>query len=128
MTLILHIWPARWMLPTIEPQCLAAIILLQLTIPDNFTCVECTELDAAPYLTTPEGKTITTLSSILNYVSPLRTSLALADEALAPTQKAQKLAWSEHMQANLGDLLVGFLFLNSSLSVYIGLYNVCTSL
>src|SRR5882762_11513992 len=43
--LVLHIWPGKWNLPSIDPSCLAAVLYLQLAIPGQFHISECTNPD-----------------------------------------------------------------------------------
>ena len=45
---ILHIWPGEFGLASIEPTCLAAVLYLQLVIPDKFTVEESTTPDYSP--------------------------------------------------------------------------------
>ena len=44
----LHIWPAKWDLPSMEPASLAAVLYLQLSIPGRFRVVESTDPDLSP--------------------------------------------------------------------------------
>lgn len=46
--LVLHIWPAQWDLPSIDPQCIAAVIYMQLTFPGRYSIVECSDPDQSP--------------------------------------------------------------------------------
>ncbi|THH17533.1 hypothetical protein EW146_g3295 [Bondarzewia mesenterica] len=50
----LHIWPAQWDLPSIEPASLAAVLYLQLSIPGGFNVVECANPDLSPSGSTVE--------------------------------------------------------------------------
>lgn len=44
----LHVWPGKWDLPTIDAQCLAAVLYLQLAVPGRFEIVECANPDLSP--------------------------------------------------------------------------------
>jgi hypothetical protein len=44
----LYVWNGKWDLPSIEPDCLAAILYLQLAFPGDFDIVECTNPDLSP--------------------------------------------------------------------------------
>ena len=46
--LVLHVWPGNWNLASIDPQCLAAILYVQLNWPGSFEIVECTDPDLSP--------------------------------------------------------------------------------
>ena len=45
---ILHIWPSKWNLQSLDPTCLAAVMYLQLTIPGKFKVAPCTNPDKSP--------------------------------------------------------------------------------
>lgn len=45
---VLYVWPGRWNLPSSHPECLAAIIYLQLAIPGQFALAECVNPDLSP--------------------------------------------------------------------------------
>ena len=45
---VLYIWPGDFGLASIEPTCLAALLYLQLVIPDKFTVEESTTPDYSP--------------------------------------------------------------------------------
>jgi len=46
--LVLYIWPGQWDLPSSEPLCLAAVLYLQLAIPNKFRLVETANPDSSP--------------------------------------------------------------------------------
>ncbi len=46
--LVLHVWPGKWDLPTINPECLAAILYAQIVAPGGFVVEECTNPDLSP--------------------------------------------------------------------------------
>lgn len=46
--LVLTIWPSAWDLPSFNPECLACILLLQLTLPDKFRVEESCNPDESP--------------------------------------------------------------------------------
>jgi hypothetical protein len=54
---------------------------------------------------------VSSLPAIIAYVSQLAAKANLADDTLSPSLKAQKLAWSCHIENHFGDLVVG-LFLS----------------
>ena len=45
---VLHVWPGAFGLASIEPTCLAAVLYLQIAIPDRFTLEESTTPDYSP--------------------------------------------------------------------------------
>ncbi|KAG6376497.1 hypothetical protein JVT61DRAFT_2490 [Boletus reticuloceps] len=45
---VLHIWPSKWNLQSLDPTCLAAVMYLQLTIPGKFKVAPCTNPDKSP--------------------------------------------------------------------------------
>lgn len=47
-TPVLHIYPAQWDLPSLDPACLTAVLYLQLAIPHRFSVVECSNPDESP--------------------------------------------------------------------------------
>ena len=46
--IVLHVWPGQWALPSFDPQCLAALLYLQLAIPGQFRVAECSNPDLSP--------------------------------------------------------------------------------
>jgi hypothetical protein len=44
----LHVWPAAFNLPSIDPSCLAAVLYLQLVIPGRYLLFESTTPDNSP--------------------------------------------------------------------------------
>jgi sorting and assembly machinery component 37 len=46
--LVLHVWPSQWELPSLDPQCIAAVLYMQLTFPGRYSIVECTDPDQSP--------------------------------------------------------------------------------
>lgn len=46
--IVLYVWPGQWSLPSFDPQCLAALLYLQLAIPGQFTVAECSYPDLSP--------------------------------------------------------------------------------
>ena len=46
--IVLHVWPAEWELPSIDPSCIAAVLYLQSAIPGQFYISECTNPDLSP--------------------------------------------------------------------------------
>ncbi|KAH8116808.1 Tom37 C-terminal domain-containing protein [Phellopilus nigrolimitatus] len=123
--LALHVWPSRWDLPTFTPECLAAILYAQLTIPGKFVLEECTDPDLSPngqlpYIT--HGLAcVASFPSIIKYIAGLRRPTETEDEreersgddagptdlsaALSPQERAQQTAWLAYVSANLGDLV-----------------------
>jgi hypothetical protein len=56
---ILHIWPGKWNLQSIDPHCLAAALYLQLSIPGKYSIIESVNPDLSPsgkYLSALHGK------------------------------------------------------------------------
>ena len=130
---VLHVWPGEFGLASMEPTCLAAVLYLQLVIPDKFIVEESTSPDYSPngtwrpettywpladetrvgqlpYLT-HDLVTISSLPGIMTYVSGLPGSSKLDGHASAK-EKAQRTAWKAHAASTLGDLVVGVNFLN----------------
>ena len=46
--IVLYVWPGQWALPSFDPQCLAALLYLQLAIPGQFSVAECSHPDLSP--------------------------------------------------------------------------------
>jgi hypothetical protein len=127
VNVILHVWPGRFGLASIEPTCLAAVLYLQMAIPGKFTLEESTTPDYSPNGTqvcsryppradeTSTGQlpylthdlvTISSLSGIMTYVSGLPGASKLNGRPSAK-EKAQCTAWKAHAASTLGDLVVG---------------------
>ncbi|EIM90362.1 uncharacterized protein STEHIDRAFT_93301 [Stereum hirsutum FP-91666 SS1] len=122
-TPVLHIYPGKWDLPSIDPASLASVLYLQLAIPHRFSVIECANPDESPsgqfpYLT--HGNHLAApLSTIIKYVSGLSpNSLPVQDESgaeqifstnldalLSPVERAQRTAWCAHILTTLGDLV-----------------------
>lgn len=47
-TPVLHVYPGKWDLPSIDPASLAAVLYLQLAIPHRFSVIECANPDESP--------------------------------------------------------------------------------
>lgn len=120
--LVLHVWPGKWDLPSIDAQCLAAVLFAQVTIPGKFVVEECIDPDSSPngllpYCTHGEA-IVVSYPSIAKYISGIATSNEPSESeedgvtpilaTLTCTQKAQQIAWLSFVSANLGDLVVGF--------------------
>ncbi|KAG8886711.1 hypothetical protein FRB98_001063 [Tulasnella sp. 332] len=122
----LHVWPGKWDLPTIDSQCLAAVLHLQLAVPGRFDIVECANPDLSPSGQLPflqhEHRSISPLSSIVAYVSNLDEDRAprpcdgidsetllfapSLDADLSAKQKASSVAWTSYVEAHFGDLIL----------------------
>lgn len=119
--LVLHIWPGRWSLPSIDQSCLEAVLLLQLTCPGRFSIVETVNPDLSPSghlpFLTHHQNVVSSLPSIISYISSLNRrhlededmelpiNLHL-DAGLPPKILAQRTAWRSYIETHLGDLLV----------------------
>lgn len=123
----LHVWPGAFELSSIDPSCLAAVLYLQLAIPNRFSIVECTSPDSSPngrrvfYISAARStnaptigqlpyvshdlSNISSLGSIVKYVSGLPGASDL-DATLSVLEKAQTTAWVSHATSHLGDLVV----------------------
>ncbi|KAI5119739.1 hypothetical protein M0805_008669 [Coniferiporia weirii] len=122
--LILHVWPARWDLPTFTPDCLAAVLYAQLTIPGEFVLEECTNPDLSPngqlpYIT--HGLAcVASFPSIVKYIAGRRKpgepeeeneeerspdELTDPSASLSSVERAQQTAWIAFVSASLGDLV-----------------------
>ncbi|KAG9026146.1 hypothetical protein FRB95_009353 [Tulasnella sp. JGI-2019a] len=122
----LYVWPAKWDLPTIDAQCLAVVLYLQLAVPGRFQIVECANPDLSPSGQLPflqhERCSFSPLSSIVAYVSALDEHRApkpcdgidsdtllftpSLDADLSPQQKASSVAWSSYIETHFGDLIL----------------------
>ncbi|KAH7889393.1 hypothetical protein F5I97DRAFT_1843991 [Phlebopus sp. FC_14] len=111
---ILHVWPAEWKLPSHDPECLAAIMYLQLALPGKFQVAECTNPDLSsngklPFLT--HGYLVfSSLPAIISFVTSLSRSSQTSgasdiDASLSVSQRSKRTAWYSHIEANMGDLL-----------------------
>ena len=135
--LVLHVWPGRWGLPSIDASCLEAILFLQLGFPGLYSLVETADTDQSPSGQLPfltHGQTVlSTLPSIISYLSTLNLALLKPsdsqneyeidpslvnqnpDVVLSPLQLSQRTAWRAYFEAQLGDLLVSP-FIESAIS------------
>lgn len=131
-SIVLHVWPAEWDLPSIDPSCIAAILYLQSAIPGQFYISECTNPDLSPtgqsllmfiLASHPHGKrtkgqlpfithfhhTIAPLPSIVKYISARaseKDTTPNLDISLNSSEKSRSYAWCAHAEHNLGDLVV----------------------
>ncbi|KAF4603805.1 hypothetical protein EYR40_000976 [Pleurotus pulmonarius] len=111
--LVLHTWPGCWDLPSIDPSCLAAILYLQLVLPDKYIIEECTNPDFSPSGQLPflshEMQIVSTLPSIIKYVSKLKkvdgVSVPDIGSVLSPAERATSVAWISHISTNMGDIV-----------------------
>ena len=129
---ILHIWPSKWNLQSLDPTCLATVMYLQLTIPGKFKVASCTNPDKSPNgklifpswpfddldtisigqlpFLTHGHVTVSTFSSIVAFVASLAKSNASGavdlDASLTSLQKAQKVALYAHVESCISDLVV----------------------
>lgn len=46
--LVIHVWPARWNLASLDPACLAAVLYLQFAFPGHFAIAEESNPDVSP--------------------------------------------------------------------------------
>ncbi|KAJ7905718.1 hypothetical protein B0H14DRAFT_2661291 [Mycena olivaceomarginata] len=107
---VLHIWPGEWGLLSTHLPSLVAALHLQLTAPGRFSISHCTNPDlspsgALPFLT-HDGQVVTSLSSIIKYISSLEGANKTVDldAGLTSFEASQKTAWCSHVEAKLGDL------------------------
>ncbi|KLO08952.1 hypothetical protein SCHPADRAFT_908202 [Schizopora paradoxa] len=111
--LVLHVWPGRWDLPSINPECLAAILYAQIVLPGGFVVEECTNPDLSPNGHLPyisSGLTaISTYGSISKHLSKLGGSRNPSNH-LDALQSAQETAWLAFAQTHLGDLVACSLY------------------
>jgi sorting and assembly machinery component 37 len=132
--IVLHVWPGQWDLPSFDPQCLAALLYLQLAIPGQFRVAECSYPDLSPtgrsfrffyyYLKTNHGQlgqlpfltheqhVVAPCTSIIKYISGLSNSEhavypnANLDAHLTPSEISKRTAWFSHASSHLSDLVV----------------------
>lgn len=48
MSLVIHVWPRSWDLPSFDPACLAAILYMQIAFPGHFSIAEEVNPDLSP--------------------------------------------------------------------------------
>ncbi|KAJ6525649.1 hypothetical protein B0H19DRAFT_1198199 [Mycena capillaripes] len=114
MSLVLHIWPGQFGLLSIDIPSLVAALHLQLTIPGKFSISHCTNPDLSPsgilpFLTHGQ-QVVSSLPSIIKYVSSLEGDTVNIDSGLNSFEASQKTAWCSHVEANLGDLVAYMLY------------------
>ncbi|QRV99937.1 hypothetical protein RhiJN_27956 [Ceratobasidium sp. AG-Ba] len=118
-SLVLHVWPAQWELPSIDPQCIAAVIYMQLTFPGRYSIVECSDPDQSPSgqlpFLTHEHNEVSPLPSIIAYLDSLSRSEshsinAPVDAGLKPPQAQRSTIWKAYATSQLGDLLAHQMF------------------
>ncbi|KAJ7775070.1 hypothetical protein B0H16DRAFT_1509435 [Mycena metata] len=115
MTLpVLHIWPGDWGLLSVHPPSLTAVLHLQLTVPGKFNVSYCTNPDLSPsgtlpFLTHGDQLPLSSLSSIIKYISSLEGDTNL-DAGLNSFEVSQKTAWCSHVEANIGNLVSYMLY------------------
>ncbi|KIO32509.1 hypothetical protein M407DRAFT_18562 [Tulasnella calospora MUT 4182] len=123
----LYVWPGAWNLPSIDAQCLIAILYLQLSFPGRFKIVECANPDVSPLGQLPflvhENHSVSTVPAILAYLEGFEEStsprpierLATDDElpitpaidaGLSPGERAKTAAWTSYIDTHLGDLVL----------------------
>jgi sorting and assembly machinery component 37 len=61
---VLHIWPGKWSLPSVDPSCLAAVILFQSLIPGRFALSECVDPDSSPSGVSPRLHLYSTANNV----------------------------------------------------------------
>ncbi|KAJ1309783.1 hypothetical protein OPQ81_006548 [Rhizoctonia solani] len=117
--LILHVWPSQWDLPSIDPQCIAAILYMQLTFPGRYSIVECSDPDQSPSGQLPflahEHTEVSPLPAIISYLESLaRAEAQIADVTLDAhlklSQAQRAVAWKAYITSELGDILAHQLF------------------
>ncbi|KAG9019568.1 hypothetical protein FRB90_000476 [Tulasnella sp. 427] len=121
----LYVWPGAWNLPSIDSQCLIAILYLQLSFPGRFTIVECANPDISPLGQLPflvhGNHSVSTVSAIVAYLEGLEESTSprpiegldheypvtpALDHDLSPAEVAKTVAWTSYIDSNLGDLVL----------------------
>ncbi|CAK5265043.1 unnamed protein product [Mycena citricolor] len=114
---VLHIWPAHFGLISSDPSCLAAALLLQLTIPGKFAIEYCTNPDLSPSGSLPylshENTYISSLPSIISYLTLLEGGNFKAvdvDAGLSAIENSKRIAWCSHVESNLGTLVAYVLY------------------
>ncbi|CAE6437473.1 unnamed protein product [Rhizoctonia solani] len=117
--LVLHIWPAQWELPSLDPQCIAAVLYLQLTFPGRYSIVECTDPDQSPSgqlpFLTHEHIEVSPLPSIISYLESLaraeaQTADVTLDAKIMLSEAHRAVAWKAYITSELGDILAHQLF------------------
>ncbi|KIY43593.1 hypothetical protein FISHEDRAFT_53046, partial [Fistulina hepatica ATCC 64428] len=104
---VLHVWPAQWSLPSTDPSCLSAIMLMNVAAPKQLRISEGLFPSVSPSGQLPAlqngAEIVSTLPTIIEYAcehwpEPLKTNLSVLE-------KSQHTAWLAHVQLNLGDLV-----------------------
>ncbi|KAH7340861.1 hypothetical protein B0J17DRAFT_653085 [Rhizoctonia solani] len=117
--LVLHIWPSQWELPSLDTQCIAAVLYMQLTFPGRYSIVECSDPDQSPSgqlpFLTHEHAEVSPLPSIISYLESLaRAEAQMADVTLDANMKLSEsqraVAWKAYITAELGEILAHQLF------------------
>ncbi|EKM55137.1 uncharacterized protein PHACADRAFT_120191 [Phanerochaete carnosa HHB-10118-sp] len=108
---VLHIWPKTEQNLSLDPACVAALLYLQLAIPNQFELDYTTDPDLSPsgrllpYLSHGLHK-VASFESIVKYVERLAfEGRRHLDEDLGPLEKAQNAARVAHVESTLGDFV-----------------------
>ncbi|KAN0076919.1 hypothetical protein V8E55_010774 [Tylopilus felleus] len=115
---VLHTWPSKWSLQSLEPACLAAVMYLQLTIPGKFKVAPTTNPNTSPNGQLPcltHGHVVVaTFPSIVAFVATLAKSHASRavdlDASLTNVQRLQKTAMYSHIEICVADLVSHMLY------------------
>nr|GAT53318.1 predicted protein [Mycena chlorophos] len=110
---VLHVWPGAFNLPSIDPHCLATLLCLTHTFPNQFKLAHCTNSDLSPsgslpFLTHNEH-VVASFQYIVRYMEGLHPG-NLVDAGLSTVEDAQRTAWAAHAEAQLGNLLAYTVF------------------
>ncbi|KAF7323115.1 Tom37 domain-containing protein [Mycena chlorophos] len=110
---VLHVWPGAFNLPSIDPHCLATLLCLAHTFPNQFKLAHCTNSDLSPsgslpFLTHNEH-VVASFQHIVRYMEGLHPG-NLVDAGLSTVEDAQRTAWAAHAEAQLGNLLAYTVF------------------
>lgn len=117
--IVLYIWPSKWGLFSLDPSCLAVVIVLLQTIPGKFRIVECNNPDLSPagqlpFLVCGQGA-MTGFRPIVTYIVEKKLheiNTIISDRSLDRGEKSRVTAWTAHLETQLGDILYFSLFSN----------------
>lgn len=103
-TAVLRIWSGSDDTLSSDPDCLAALLYLQLAIPRRFTVTRCANQETLPALV-HNGKTVHGLSSIIHRVSGHEFDADI-DKSLDAMDRAKTVAWCAYVKSSVADLTV----------------------
>ncbi|KAK7914792.1 hypothetical protein PG985_012495 [Apiospora marii] len=114
----LHVWGEAFGLPSIDPECLAAISYLHHAVPrSEWSLIASNDVSVSPdYVLPALHHAGTWISGYLNIVQHLaaHTSFTSADDDLTEAQRADALAYASYLSSRGSALLAFFLYVSPS--------------